>query len=211
MIPHKWFFSLSVDDDGTYLQDQMVTSENTTKVTLSFPGVTAVQLAPAALNLSTRLNWYWPEPLQSAIRNGTADVTGFKFSPTPTTDWSLEGDFGYIQTLAISSYPTVTIQVTGSNYQSIATTIQNATNVQGTFLGISLRGVTSSSLSSTDSTNNSVTITLSPPIQGMGGPVNQNVAWMLGASTYFPGAEAKILAHRFQEGLAHRAKCYMKK
>lgn len=212
-IPHNWFFTLSVDADATYFQDQIVRSENTIEITLSFPGVTAVQLAPAALSLSTRLNWFWPQPLQSAIRNGTADVTDFKFSATPTTDWSLEGDFGYPQTLAISSYPTITIEVTGSNYDSIATTIAHSSSVQGTFLGIKLQG-NSSSYShdvKTNAASSSVTITMSPPLQGMGDAVNQNVAWVLGASNYFPGTGAKILASRFQAGLALRAKRYVKK
>jgi hypothetical protein len=131
------------------------------------------------------------EPITNAISNGTQDVSGFKFSPNPQIDFSKTGPFGYLTGAAIATYPTVAITVTGSDYQSIATTFQQSTSFSVSFLGIPLGGGSESTYShdvKTNSSAQSVTITLTPPAQTVAGQLTKSMAWILGVETEYPAA-----------------------
>jgi hypothetical protein len=190
-IPILDFFSLGVSSSASYFQDQIATSSNTISITMKFTGITLVNFGPVAFDLSTGLNWYWTLPVTQALANGSSGVSGFVFSPNPNIDFSTSGPFGFISGVAISNYPSVSITVSGSNYESIQKTFQSQTSVSLSFLGIPLGGGSVSNYSnsvSTDASNQSVTITLDPPPELVAGTSTSSVGWVLGVQTQYPGA-----------------------
>jgi hypothetical protein len=190
-IPILDFFSVGVSSSASYFQDQIATSSNTISITMKFTGITLVNFGPVPFDLSTGLNWYWTLPITQAIANGSSGVSGFVFSPNPNLDFSTSGPFGYITGVAISNYPSVSITVSGSNYESIQKTFQSQTSVSLSFLGIPLGGGSVSTYSnsvSTDASNQSVTITLDPPPELVAGTSTSSVGWVLGVQTQYPGA-----------------------
>jgi hypothetical protein len=126
-----------------------------------------------------------------AIQNGDQDVSGYKFSPNPGLDFSANGPFGFLIGLAISTFPTITITVQCDDYDSIAKTFDQSATVQVSFLGIPMASGSESSHSASTTVNSSestVTITLTPPVASMGQPASDNRAWVLGAAPIFPAA-----------------------
>jgi len=207
-IPFAWFFTLSVGASANYFQENIVAVSTDIKIKQIYPGLTAVRIEPPVYNLSNSdLNWYWQQPVIESIKNGNADVSGFKFAVDPQTDFSANGPFGFPQTIAISQYPTFEITITSTSFQSIAKTFNSTTTVQGTFLGIPLfssKVSYSAHTESVDEQKKTVTINLSPPGNGIGQSIESNVAWVLGASNSFPGANAASSAPNFHSFLAAR-------
>jgi hypothetical protein len=196
-IPVFDFFTLGVGANASYFSDSIATSSNTVHIDMSFTGITLVNFGPVSYNPSTGLNWLWMQPITDAIRNGTGDVTGFKFSPACDTDFSANGPFGYLSGVAISNYPTINITVKSSDYQSIATTIQQSVTVSASFLGIPLGSSTESTYShsvKTDASSSSVTITLSAPVASVAGSNESSLGWILGAQTSYPAASTSFAA-----------------
>jgi hypothetical protein len=191
-IPILDFLGISVGGSASYFENDMATTANQTTVNMSYPGVTLVNFGPTDFNMSTLQDWFYMEPILDAIQNGTQDVSGYKFSPACTVDFSANGPFGYLMGAAISNYPTMTITVTGSNYSQIATTFQQSASVGITFLGIPLGiGGSQSTYSSSVTTNasaSSVTITLNPPPNLVAGQAVDSIGWVLGVQTNFPAA-----------------------
>jgi hypothetical protein len=207
-IPFGSFFGISIGSHSDYFKSEITSSSNKVDVTMSFKGINLVNLTPAAISLPTSQYWYWPTPIADAVKNGKTDVTGFKFDTDPQIDFSTKGPFGYVQAVAISRYPNISIKVTSSNYHAMYEEFRNSTSVKPTFLGIPLfGGVSSSYYSSTateDSSSNSVTINMSPPSGGLGQTTDENLAWVLGVNTLYPGAYAESKAASFQANFAHQ-------
>lgn len=191
-IPVTEFLTIDVGGNASYFQQNMASQSNSTSITMTFNGVTLVNFGPTTFDLTTGLGWYWAFPITQAITNGTNDVSGFKFSPNPNIDFSSSGPFGYLTGVAISNFPTISITVTGSNYQSIQKTFQSSASAGVSFLGIPLVSASGSNYSSSatsNSSSNSVTVTLSPPAELVSGGGGANsLGWILGVQTLYPGA-----------------------
>jgi hypothetical protein len=191
-IPILSLFSMSVSGSASYFQDKIATTDNKVEMTLTYPGVNLVNFGPTAFSqVGKTSDWYWLDPVTEAIANEGKDVTGFKFSPTPPDDFSANGKFGYLEGVAIAGYPTVVIKVTSSSYSSIETEIKQSATVSASFLGIPLGSSTESTYSNsltTNSSEQSVTITMSPPPELVGGTANNSTAWILGAVKNFPAS-----------------------
>ena len=190
-VPVDDFISVDVSASASYFKDTIATSSNTVNVSMSFSGVTLVNFGPVPFDLSTFQNWFWMDPIRQAIANGSKDVTGFEFSHDPGIDFSSSGPFGYLQGVAIANYPTITIQVTSSDYEKIHTTFQSQIDVNVSFIGISLASGSASSYSnvtSIDASTQTVTITLNPPPDLIAGTVADSTGWILGVQTEYPAA-----------------------
>lgn len=188
-IPILDFLTVGVKANASYFSDSLATTQNKISVSMSFTGATLVNFGPALFNMATGLNWSWFQPIQEAIANGTNDVTGFKFSPNPGIDFSKNGPFGLLSGVAISNYPTITIKVTSSDYQSIQKTFQQSSSVSVSFLGIPLGSASESTYSSStsvDSSSSSITITLNPPQDIIAGTSVNSLGWVLGAVVNYP-------------------------
>ena len=188
-IPFLEFFSLGVGANASYFHDEIVKSANSVSVKMTFTGVTLVNYRPSAFNESVLQNWCFMQPILDAIKNQGQDVSGYHFSPSPGVDFSLNGQFGILQGVAISNYPSAEITVTSSNYQSIQTTFQQSVSTSISFLGIPLGGGSESTYSnsaSSSSSTSTVTIKLTPPPNMVAGSNTSSVGWVLGVQTNYP-------------------------
>lgn len=188
-IPFLDFFSLGIGGNANYFHDEIAQSSSSLEINMTYTGVTLVQYAPVAYDISTNKYWYFVQPINEAIRNGSSDVSGYKFNVNPNTDFSANGPFGFTQGCAIANYPSVQIKVTSSNYQSIQNTFQQTTSFRVSFLGIPLGGGTESTYQSSTSVNASsqqITITLTPPPSLVAGTSVDSVGWILGVQTCYP-------------------------
>jgi hypothetical protein len=191
-IPMVDFFLLTCGGSASYFQDQIATSSNQVSIEMTFTGCNLVNFGPAPFNMSTGQYWAYFGPIQQAIKNGSSDVSGFKFAPNPGIDFSTNGPFGFVNGVAIANYPSIKITVTSSDYQSILTTFQQTTSTKVTFLGISLATAQETSYSSQASqlgSSETITITLSPPQALVAGTTNTSVGWVLGAELNYPCAQ----------------------
>jgi hypothetical protein len=184
------FFTLTVGDDPNFFQEQIVASSTEVKMTIQFSGAALVNISPAAFSIPS-LYWYWQQPLLGAVKNGHSDVSGYVFTTNPSTDLSAKGPLGYLQTVAISQYPNIVITAQTESYESIAKTLQAVASVKGSFLNTPLYSDDSNySLSvTTEAAQKTVTVTLVPPAGGLGQSQPDKRAWILGASTFFPGVQ----------------------
>ena len=131
-------------------------------------------------------------PILDAIKNQGKDVSGYQFAPSPGIDFSNNGPFGLLQGVAIANYPSATIVIKSSSYQSIQTTFQQTVSVGISFLGIPLGSATESTYShsaSSSSTDSTVTIVLNPPPNMVAGTNTSAMGWILGAQTNYPAAQ----------------------
>lgn len=188
-VPVGDFVSVDGSTSADYFKDTIATSSNQVSVSMTFSGVTLVNFGPVNFDMATGQNWFWMDPIRQAIANGNGDVTGFKFGSNPNIDFSASGPFGYMTGAAIANYPSVTIVVKSSDYQSIYQTYQTHKQVSVSFLGIPLASGSASTYSATssvDSSNQTVTITLNPPAPD--GTQTDSRGWILGVQTDYPAA-----------------------
>jgi hypothetical protein len=190
-IPVDDFIDVSVQESASYFSQKIATSSNVVTVTMNFTGVTLVNFGPVPFDSATGQSWYWMLPITDAIANGSQDVSGFKFSLDTPFDFSTSGPFGFLQGVAISNYPTITIVVTSSEYQSINNVFQSQVNVGVNIFGFSIAGGSASSYSNTTEVNaatQTVTITLAPPPDLIAGTSVTSTGWVLGVQTEYPAA-----------------------
>lgn len=191
-IPVLSLFSMNVGGNAHYFESDIATTDNETTVTMNFPGVTLVSFGPVPFDMSPSRNWFWMKPIRDAIKNGSSDVSGFKFSPDPQIDFSKSGPFAYLMGTAISNYPSMEITVKSSSYERIQKTFEQSASVGISFLGIPLGiGGSESSYSNKVTTNASestVTITLNPPKELVAGSAVDSVGWVLGVQPDYPAA-----------------------
>lgn len=191
-IPVLDFLSIGIGGNANYFSSDLATTDNETTVEMSFPGVNLVNFGPVPFQQTgTSLSWYWMDPIVQAIKNGTSDVSGFKFSPVPPIDFSSSGPFGFVMGAAISGYPTITITIKSASYSKIQKTFQQTVSSSVSFLGIELASASESTYSNNvvvDAANSTVTITLSPPQSLVAGTVNASQAWVLGVQANYPAA-----------------------
>ena len=191
-IPIASLITIGVGGNANYFSSNLVTSENETIVEMSFPGVNLVNFGPVPFQQTgASTSWYWIDPIREAIRNGASDVSGFKFSPMPSIDFSAGGPFGYLMGAAISGYPTITITSKTANLQEVQKTFEQSASMSVSFLGIQLASGSESTYSNNvkvDAANSAVTITLAPPPQVVGGTVNAAQGWVLGVQPNYPAA-----------------------
>ena len=78
------------------------------------------------------------KPVIDAINNGDKDVSGYKFSPKLQIDFSNKGSFGFLTGAVISNYPSITITIKSSQFDSFTKDINGAASIGLSFLGIPL-------------------------------------------------------------------------
>ena len=190
-IPVLDFFGVSAGGSASYFSDQIATTSNQVTIQLTFTGLNLVNFGPTAFSQSTLQGWLYMDPIREAIQNGSNDVSGFKFSPTPSVDFSTNGPFGFLTGVAIVNEPTIVLTITSSNFQSILTTLTTEEHLGISFLGIPLASASSSTYSSTGAQQGSsetIIIKMSPPLDTIAGNTNKSVAWVVGAETSYPAS-----------------------
>lgn len=160
--------------------------------TMQFVGVSVVEFTPEPFDKSQLKNWYWNMPISQAINQDGKDVTGFKFAPHPQIDFSQQGSFGYLTSVAISKHPGVNLTINSSNYQEIATDFTQAKSIDIVFIGRKM-AVTLASKNAVvvDSKTQSVTIQLIQADLLLSDNIN-STAFVLGVNAVFPNAVSSI-------------------
>ncbi|PHS05909.1 MAG: hypothetical protein COA88_11575 [Kordia sp.] len=191
-IPFLNYFSMGIGNSASYFSDKIATSSNSISIEMTYPGVNLVTFGPKTFEQSGATSgWYWLDPITKAIANEGKDVSGFKFSPNPQIDFSKNGNFGFLEGVVIAGYPTVKITVKSSDFSSIKTEVNQSASITASFLGIPLGGGSESTYShkaESNASSGSVTITLTPPVELVGGTANKSIGWILGAISNYPGA-----------------------
>ncbi len=191
-IPILSFFTMNVGGNASFFQEKIATQSNSIEMELTFTGVTLAQYAPVSYNDATNQDWFFMSPINDAIAAGKDDVSSFKFKPDPRIDFSEDGPFGLMNTIVFSNYPNVKIVVKSAEYKSIATTIEQSASVGLSFLGIPLglggKEATYSKKVKTESSSESVTITLDAPPELVASSVVDSEGWILGVVTEYPAS-----------------------
>lgn len=110
-----WLFDVGVGTDVNYYKETVVKSSSQITVSMQFTGVTLVEYGPTEFDLVNNKGWYDPTPILEAKKNGTNDVTGFKYSGGQ--DFT---QFGFSTAVAIANYPTISVTIHSKDYDKLA-------------------------------------------------------------------------------------------
>ncbi|MCC5624303.1 hypothetical protein [Nostoc sp. CHAB 5715] len=80
----------SFDDNMQMVQG----SSKDSLIEIKYPGYTMVPIEPLAWQQATNIGWYYEDPIAEAYKNGTQDVTGFKFVLPPNYNLNSLADGG---------------------------------------------------------------------------------------------------------------------
>ena len=160
---------------------------------MQFLGVSIVEFTPEPFDKSQLKNWYWNAPIAQAINQSLPVNSGYKFAPHPQIDFSHQGSFGFLTSVAISKHPGVKLVIKHENYMQIANEFRQASVISLTFIG---RQMTVSLASSNpiveNSTDKSVTVHLIQSALSQSDGVN-STAFVLGVKACFPNASVEAL------------------
>jgi hypothetical protein len=168
-------------------------------VSVVYTGYSMIPSAPLAYNASTGTGWYSGadpgSPITQAIKNGTGDVTGFKFMGLPSTlnlaALAQGGNVGFLNNVLIANYPTITITYTNADYNSFKQVFQQQVSGSATLFGfIPLGSANESSYSMTSSAganNSTFTVTFAGSSQVATVGSLQQKAYVIGGAITNPG------------------------
>lgn len=163
----------------------------TVNVELIFTGVNLVTMSPVAYEIDTNSGWYDPQPIQDAVANGNKDVTGYKFSVKPSFDFSQGGNFGLLNALVISNYPTVKITYTSGNFSDFQESFLQESHWDIKLFGLFKIGSFSESLYQSSEIikgeNGSFSITFTPDKEVLAIPDLDKMAYVIGGQATHPG------------------------
>ena len=120
LMPLSSFLNINTKDDHDLFLEHFSSDKHSTRVSITFKGVTIVHYGPIPYNSITRKYWYWSMPIQKAIANKNSKKTGYHFSIAPNTDFSKSGPFGYLSGVAISKNIEVKIHTQRPNVANIS-------------------------------------------------------------------------------------------
>ncbi|MGE0684422.1 MAG: lamin tail domain-containing protein [Candidatus Binatia bacterium] len=190
-VPAADFLSVLTDRNADLFQDKIATGSHPTGVDVAFTGVTMVYYSLVVFSMASLKNWYWITPITNAIKNGSQNISGFKFSPDPQIDFTKLGPFGFLNGVAISKNASLTLTSKGANYKTIAQAVQATPSANLKFLGMPLGPIgTSSEYTASVVTNDadsSVQVNFKPSMAGVGDSMD-STAFVLGVQTNFPEA-----------------------
>lgn len=171
---------------------QIATRSAPAEVRMNFSGVTTVYFGPVSYDMSSGRSWYWMKPIIDAIKNGTSDVSGFKFSPDPQIDFSSKGPFGFLTGVAISKHPVITVKARGPGSVEIANQLESlpAKNLDVKFLGEPLLapGSLTGYSRTTEATSDSVDVRFDPLADTEVTDPTDRTAFVHGVQALFPAA-----------------------
>jgi hypothetical protein len=180
---------------GGYDMSKTAGTSTDCSVSITYAGYSMVPAAPAAWQQATNTGFYYPDPINQAVVNGTQDVTGFKFLNTPPYQLgplASGGNFGLLTNLLISNYPTISITYTHADYSTFAQSWNEQASGNLTLFGFIKLGsfsqgaYGSSFTQGSDNSTFTVTFSASPEVTGV--PQNLKTAYVIGAAVANPGA-----------------------
>ncbi|MCC5603629.1 hypothetical protein [Nostoc favosum] len=179
----------SFDDNMQMVQG----SSKDSLIEIKYPGYTMVPIEPLAWQQATNIGWYYEEPIAEAYKNGTQDVTGFKFVLPPNYNLNSladGGDFGQLTSLLISNYPTVTILYQNADFKKFKQSWDQNRKGNLTLFGFNKIGSFSKGIYSSQvhpgSSNSEFSVIFSPSPEVVSIPELQKMAYVIGGTFNFP-------------------------
>jgi hypothetical protein len=190
-IPAQQILSVNKDGDADPLSAALSKTGSASTITAKFIGATPVFFAPAEFSLQTLKNWFWADPIIEACHNGNADVTGFRFALDVDTDFSENGNFGFLKSVIISRVPSITVETTSEHAARLRQAVDANDGKALNFLGRDMGALgADDGYQAKDDGAAGNTVTLQPVVPHAAGGIVTSRAFVLGAQTYFPIADA---------------------
>lgn len=167
----------------------------TASVVINYTGYSMVPVSPLAWQQATNVGWYYADPIAQAIKNGSSDVTGYKFVAGAGNKYNMDafangGTFGYLDYLLISNVPTVSITYTNADYNTFMQKWSTQTSGNLSLFGVISLGSFSAGASSSTVTkgadNSTFTVTFGPSEQVLSVPQMQQTAFVIGGGIENP-------------------------
>lgn len=173
-------------------------------ITVTYPGLTKISVAPMGWNGAAlqspggvTTGWWYEAILFQALQNlqlGANAQTGFTFgSAIPGNIQLGTNGTGFLSTIVVSSYPTISVQFNNGSYSAFSQWLRTHTSVSVSLFGcIPLGGAsvdTYTASAQQGSSDSSFTLTLTPPPPaGITIPVQQQTVPVLGVTATWAGA-----------------------
>jgi hypothetical protein len=186
----NFFLGFHASAGVSYDMYNFASNLTTCTIKMTFNGVTTVTPKPSSYDISTGNGWWNPEPIQDAA-NPSTDQSGYKFSPKPSYNFGVNGNFGTLARIMISQQPIISLEYSSTDYASFKSIFKENSSWGVSFLGIPLGGGSQSyykCITSQNTQKQTVTITMSPA--GITTPVSATaqLAYVIGAQILWPGA-----------------------
>ncbi len=171
-------------------------------ITVNFNYPTVVSgIQPLTYDPNTDNGWLWGLALQLAWANYQVDVaspntapnnTGYNFLNAPVFDLDPGADFGYINNLLISQYPTLSINYSNGDYNSfishLGQSVQGSLTLFG-FIKLASVGESTQSMTAKQNANGQgFTIQIAPPPPSVVTGYYDQTACLVAARPVYPGA-----------------------
>jgi hypothetical protein len=187
VTPSLGFLAIAPPNPLFGVAQQVEASAGPVRIEIASQGLTLVHFGPTPYDPASGRNWYWMTPLLEAIRNGNRDVSGFRFSPDPQTDFNKSGPFGFLTTVAITKHPSIAITSMRPDYrafQLLAGTTRRQINLSLASQPLGAEPPPTHTMSvNVDRASQSVTVQYDP-LADPGGA--QSTAFVVGVSTCYP-------------------------
>lgn len=158
-------------------------------------------IQPMIYDPNTTNGWMWGLALQQALLNYKADQlkpnsapnnTGYNFLNEPLFDVDKGGNFGYINSLLISLYPTITINYQNGDYNAFTSQFsQSSTGSLKLFGSLTLASggeATQSMTAEQNSTGQGFTVKIAPPPPTVATGYYDQTACIIAVQPAYPGA-----------------------
>jgi hypothetical protein len=194
-VPILDIVEIGVSASASYDLSKYTSSSSNLDMTLTYTGVSMVEIDPQPLSADYKTGWYDETLLQSIVKgSGDSSVSGFKI-PT-SSQFNISDTFGKgktfsrFRTLVISKAPTISMKFSAADASKITSDFKENSSVSVKLFGLFKIGSVDQSYQikkvDSDSTSGTVTVTLAPPeIKGTV-PLNKQVCYVLGGVANYP-------------------------
>ena len=189
-------FGTSVKARSSIFQRDFAGSKFNVKLTYNNATVNPLfAINPLLYNVSTKQGWMSTSPVMQALKNtGKPDVTGYIFTSPPDYDFSVGGNFGYINSMVFSQFMELELQFEDCKSTEVRKYFETEVKAGISFLGIPLGGSSvksSYSYNYSAETATSITVTLKPNPPGYipgTSDISQSLCGLVAVGVIYPFA-----------------------
>ncbi|MBU2896826.1 hypothetical protein [Vibrio hepatarius] len=194
------WLKFSVGTSASYDMSTFEGCSRDAEVTVQYKGYSIVPMSPLAWQQDINTGWYNGDIIRQAVENQGKDVSGFKFAsstPPPFNFDSLKegGNFGLINNVIISNYPTITIKYKNADFNSFKQAWSTKTSGNMSLFGLISLGSFSAGASSSHyeqgASNSEFTLTFAPSEELISVPEFQKQGFVIATSVTNPGVAGK--------------------
>ena len=166
------------------------------EITVQYKGYSIVPISAKAWQQDVNTGWYNGEVIRQAVDNQGKDVSGFQFASSTPPPFDLEslekgGNFGFMNNVIISNYPTITIKYKNADFKSFKEAWSTKTSGNMKLFGFISLGSFSAGASGSSyeegSNNTEFTLTFSPSQEIITVPQFQKGGFVIAAAVTNPG------------------------